>query len=198
MRCLALSFLWLATACTGLSWETRMAETRATRLAMLQSVEIGRTTERQFTARWGQPTQRVREGGQTELVYRAITDVPARFPQVGFSDRFVIVTFQYGKAVGARSNDTELCRATFPPRPPGFGFSTPAIVRPIGTCPEVGRDASAAPEGGAYASPDGPAGPSADEDGQTGGSDAASDGDGSGFWRPLVPEERYVGGRDLK
>lgn len=195
MRFLALSLFWFATACTGLSWDTRLAETRATRLAMLQSVEIGRTTERQFTARWGQPTQRIREGGQTDLVYRAITDVPARFPQVGSSDRFVIVTFQYGKAVGARSNDTELCRATFPPRPPGFGFSAPAIVRPIGTCPGVG---SGAAWGSAPAIPDDVIGPAEGEDGQAAGSGIAAGGDGSGFWRPGVPEDRYVGDGALK
>ena len=191
MRWISLLFATCLPACTGLSWDTTLAETRETRFAMLQSVEIGRTTEGQFTARWGQPTQRIREGGQTELVYRRIRDQPFRMPQVGVSDRFVIVTFQYGKAVAARSNDTELCRAIFPPRPPGFGYSTPAIIRPIGTCPGTagGPPGTTSPGGGA---PDGQGG---SDGAATLGPPGANSDRLPGFWRPGVPEDRYQVGK---
>ncbi|MBT8409104.1 MAG: hypothetical protein KJN93_05720, partial [Alphaproteobacteria bacterium] len=104
---------------------------------MLQSVKIGTTTETAFVTRWGNPTQKVRSGAQTEFIYRNIIDPGSASPiQYGRSDAFVIVTFQYGTAVAVRSTETEYCRATFPPRPPGHGFNTPATVRPVGNYPD--------------------------------------------------------------
>lgn len=124
--------------CSGIAFNTTVADQPANRIAMLQSVEIGRTTEREFVTRWGNPTQKMREGGQTEFIYRNIIDPGSTAPiQYGRSDAFVIVTFQYGVAVDFRSSETELCRATFPPRPPGHGFNTPTTVRPLSTCPDT-------------------------------------------------------------
>lgn len=123
--------------CAGIAYNTTVADRPANRLAMLQSVKIGTTTETGFVTRWGNPTQRVRRGAQTEFIYRNIIDPGSVLPiQYGRSDAFVIVTFQYGKAVAVRSTETEFCRATFPPRPPGHGFNTPATVRPVGNCPD--------------------------------------------------------------
>jgi len=107
-------------------------------LAMMQSVTIGKTAEREFVIRWGNPTQKARQGGQTEFIYRNIIDPGSIHPiQYGRSDAFVIATFQYGRAVAVRSSETELCRATFPPRPPGHGFNTPATVRALSSCPDM-------------------------------------------------------------
>lgn len=124
-------------ACDRTAWNTTVADTAAVRLAMLASVEVGRTTETRFTTRWGYPTQKVREGAEVEYVYRNIVDPGSRKPiQYGRSDAWVIVTFRHGLAIGARSSDTERCRASFPPRPPGFGFSNPTTVVPVGDCAE--------------------------------------------------------------
>lgn len=135
-------------ACGGLAWNTEVAEQFPVRLAMLASVEPGVTTETAFVTRWGNPTQKVREGAQVEYVYRDTSnpdDGQVRALRYGYSREYVIVTFQYGLAVGARSSDTEGCRGTFPPQPPGFGFDTPATVYPMGDC--VGPGGREAGEG---------------------------------------------------
>jgi hypothetical protein len=119
-------------ACGGLSWNTTLADTPEVRQSMLASVERGITTETGFVTRWGNPTQKVREGAETRFVYRNMTNPPGfRFPQFGDSTAYVVVVFQYGVARGAYSSDTEGCRATFPPRPPGPGFDTPTTVHPV-------------------------------------------------------------------
>ncbi len=123
------------TSCGGLSWNTEVAATRESRLAMASTVIPGATTETGFTTRWGNPTQKVREGGQTELVYRSMTNPPGWYaPQFGDSRNYVIVTFQYGLATGVRTSDGIDCRATFPPRPPSFGYDNPSTVRLVGGC----------------------------------------------------------------
>lgn len=114
----------LVPGCGGVAWDTTVADRAEVRRQMLTSVDVGRTTETAFVTRWGPPLQKVREGARVDYVYR----------RQGAHDRFVIVTFDYGLAVGARSNDFELCRATFPQRVPGFGFDRPETVRPAGTC----------------------------------------------------------------
>lgn len=102
---------------------------------MASTVIPGTTTETGFATRWGNPTQKVREGGQTEFVYRSMSNPPGWYaPQFGDSRNYVIVTFQYGLATGVRTSDGIDCRATFPPRPPGFGFDNPATVRLVGGC----------------------------------------------------------------
>ena len=107
---------------------------------MVESVEIGITTETQFVTRWGRPVQKVREGAQVDYIYRDIVDVPFGDPiSHGDSTRFVIVTFQYGRAVAVRTSDEELCRATFAPRPPGHAFDNPTTVYPIWSCPGLFR-----------------------------------------------------------
>lgn len=111
--------------CGGIAWNTTVADRAETRRAMLMSVLPGVTTETAFVTRWGPPLQKVREGARTEFVYR----------NRGADGRdFVIVTFEHGVALGARSSETELCRATFPPQPPGFGFDRPGTVHPFGSC----------------------------------------------------------------
>ena len=110
--------------CGGVAWDTTVAETAEVRRQMLTSVALGRTTETAYVTRWGPPLQKVREGARVEYIYRR-QDV---------HDRFVIVTFDYGLAVGARSNDYELCRATFPRRVPGYGYDRPETVVAVGAC----------------------------------------------------------------
>ena len=127
----------ILSACGGLSWNTEVAEQFPVRLAMMASVEPGFTTEKEFVTRWGNPTQKVREGAQTEFIYRSMTnpdDEKFRALRYGHSQEYVIVTFQYGLATGVRSSDTERCRGSFPPQPPGSGFDTPATVYPMGQC----------------------------------------------------------------
>lgn len=141
MRLFLLLPLLLA-GCGGLAYNTEVAEQFPVRLAMMASVEPGVTTETAFVTRWGNPTQKVREGAQVEYVYRDTSnpdDGEFRLLRYGTSPHFVIVTFQYGLAVGARSSDTEGCRGTFPPQPPGFGFDTPATVYPMGNCVAAGQ-----------------------------------------------------------
>ena len=126
-------------ACTETAWDTTIAGTADRRLAMAASVEPGRTTQTEFITRWGAPTQRVREGGQTEFIYRSMANPPGyHFPRFGESGAYVIVTFQYGRAVAVRTSETEGCRATFPPQPPGPGFYNPTTVHPAATCSGVG------------------------------------------------------------
>ncbi len=127
-------------ACGGTAWNTQIAETPVVRRLMIESIRVGQTTEQDFVTRWGQPTQKTRQGGQTEFIYRNMIDRhPQWAVQFGDSEAWVIVTFQYGVAIAARSNDTEVCRATFPPRPPGPGFNNPAVIAPVGTCPGLFR-----------------------------------------------------------
>lgn len=138
----------LASCNGGYAWNTEVASTRAARDAMANSVILGTTTETALTTRWGNPTQKVREGGQTEFIYRNMTNPRGFYVlQFGDSNDFVIVTFQYGLASGVRTSDGIHCHGTFPPRPPGPGFDNPSTVRLVGTCasqaaasPGVGRD----------------------------------------------------------
>ncbi len=121
----ALTFLLLLPGCAGVALSTRVADTESARLAMAMSVDPGLTTETMFTTRWGYPMQKVREGAQTEFVYRKWRD----------SDHYVIVTFQSGLATGVRTSDGIACRATFVPRPPGYGWNDPTVVGLHGRCP---------------------------------------------------------------
>ena len=75
------------------------------------------------------PLQKAREGGRTDFIYRRRDDSAA----------FVIVSFDYGLAVGVRSTETEACRATFSPRVPGYGLDRPDVVTPVGFCDRVPR-----------------------------------------------------------
>jgi hypothetical protein len=127
--CLALA------ACGGVSWNTEVASTVESRAAMALFVTPGTTTETEYATRWGNPTQKIREGGQTEFVYRDMRNPPGwYYPQFGDSHDYVIVTFQYGLATGVRTSDGIDCRGAFPPRPPGPGFDNPATVRLLGGC----------------------------------------------------------------
>ncbi len=128
---LFLAFLTLA-ACTGRSWNTTVADHPQVRSAMLASVVPGQTTEKRFMLQWGKPTQLQREGAQVAYVYRNMKNPPGYYvPQYGNSQAYVVVLFQYGLAVGAYSSDTEGCRATFAPRPPGHGFDNPSTVHTV-------------------------------------------------------------------
>lgn len=119
--------------CGGLAWNTTAADHHASRSAMLASVEPGRTTEMRFKTRWGNPTQKIREGAQVSYIYRNMSDPPGYLlPQFGDSTSYVVVVFQYGLAVDAYSSDTEGCRATFAPRPPGAHFPNPTTVQTVG------------------------------------------------------------------
>ena len=73
--------------------------------------------------------------------------VEGKLYSIGTSTEYVIVTFQYGKAVGVRTNDTESCRVTFAPRPPGAAFNNPITVHPINTCLGLNEPWSALAEG---------------------------------------------------
>ncbi len=135
MRCALLSLLMLLTACSGTAWNTTVANDADVRRAMVTSVTPGRTTEKGFTTRWGHPTQKIREGAETRFVYRDMRNPRGYLaPHFGKSDAYVVVVFQYGIATGAYSSDTEGCRGTFPPRPPGPGFYNPTTVRAV-NCP---------------------------------------------------------------
>lgn len=99
---------------------------------MLASVKPGRTTEKTFVLQWGHPTQKLREGAQISYIYRNMKNPPGYYvPQFGTSQAYVIVLFQYGLAVGAYSSDTEGCRATFAPRPPGHLVDNPSTVHAV-------------------------------------------------------------------
>lgn len=125
-----LCFLILA-GCGGLAWNTTVADHPQVRQAMLASVQTG-MTEKSFASQWGNPTQKIREGAQVSYVYRNMSNPTGYYtPQFGTSGQFVVVSFQYGLAVGAYSSDTQGCRATFAPRPPGHGFDTPSTVHAV-------------------------------------------------------------------
>lgn len=131
--------------CGGVAWNTTVADHPQVRAAMLESVEPGLTTETRFRTRWGQPTQKIREGAQVAYVYRNMSNPRGYLaPQFGDSTAYVVVMFQYGVAVGAYSSDVEGCRATFAPRPPGAHYPNPSTVKPVncGVAPgaDAGRD----------------------------------------------------------
>ena len=122
----------LLCGCGGVSWNTTVANHPQVRSAMVASVVPGRTTEKRFILQWGNPTQKQREGAQVAYIYRNMSNPPGYYaPQFGNSQAYVVVLFQYGLAVGAYSSDTEGCRATFPPRPPGPGFDNPSTVHAV-------------------------------------------------------------------
>lgn len=118
-----LLFVLLA-ACGGVATTTTVADRADVRRAMVDSVRFGQTTDDEFVLRWGPPHQKAKEGGRVNFIYRS----PRQ------SANFVIVTFDYGIAVDARSTETEACRATFAPRVPGYGFDRIEPVYPVGWC----------------------------------------------------------------
>ncbi len=126
---LAILLAFAVSACGGVAWDTTVADTPEVRMRMVESVRIGRTTDDEFVLRWGPPLQKAREGGRTDFIYRRRDDSAA----------FVIVSFDYGLAVGVRSTETEACRATFSPRVPGYGLDRPDVVTPVGFCDRVPR-----------------------------------------------------------
>lgn len=118
--------------CGGVSWNSTVADHPQVRNAMLASVVPGQTTEKRFALQWGHPTQKQREGAQVAYIYRNMTNPSGYYaPQFGNSRDYVVILFQYGLAVGAYSSDTEGCRATFAPRPPGPVFDTPSTVHAV-------------------------------------------------------------------
>ena len=122
----------LLSACGGVAWNTTVADHPQVRQAMLNSVVPGQTTEKRFVLQWGLPTQKMREGGQVAYVYRNMSNPPGYYaPQYGTSQAYVVVLFQYGLAVGAYTSDTEGCRATFAPRPPGLVLDNPSTVHTV-------------------------------------------------------------------
>ena len=130
-RFLMVAMIVLA-GCSGRAWNTTVADTPAVRAAMLASVVPGQTTDGMFIGQWGRPTQILTEGGQTSFIYRNMKGPEnTRLLQLGDSVRYVIVDFQYGIAVGARSSESVGCRATFPPRPPSYALDNPATVHPV-------------------------------------------------------------------
>ena len=132
MRVWIACFSLLLAGCGGVAWNTTVADHPQVRSAMLASVVPGRTTEKRYVAQWGNPTQKIREGGQVSYVYRNMSNPPGYYvPQYGNSQAYVVVSFQYGLAIGAYSSDTEGCRATFAPRPPGQGFDNPSTVHAV-------------------------------------------------------------------
>ena len=127
-----LPLIFCLAGCGGLAWNTTVADDATVRRAMLDSLSIGTTTESQFITRWGRPTQRVREGAETRLIYRNMSNPEGYvFPQFGTSSAYVVAVFQYGHAIDGYSNDTEGCRATFAPRPPGQALDNPTTVHPV-------------------------------------------------------------------
>lgn len=161
-RTILISF-WLA-GCGGVAFNTTVANSAEVRWAMMDSFRPGVTTETGFVAQWGLPTQKVREGAETRFIYRDMRN-PAGFhpvPQFGSSGNYVVAVFQFGIARYAYSSDTEGCRATFPPRPPGPGFDNPSTVHAVncGLTPATG--AAVVPDGmGRASASDGPGGPDA-------------------------------------
>ncbi|NNF91746.1 MAG: hypothetical protein HKM96_10200 [Boseongicola sp.] len=138
----ALVIFLLCSGCGGVAWNTTVADHPQVRAAMLASVDPGRTTETRFRTRWGQPTQKIREGGQVAYVYRNMSNPPGYLvPQFGDSTAHVVVLFQYGVAVGAYSSDVEGCRATFAPRPPNAHYPNPSTVKPVNCGVSPGADA---------------------------------------------------------
>ena len=126
------------TGCGGIAWNTTVAESAGVRALMVESAVPGVTTEATYVTRWGNPTQKVREGGEVRYVYRNMRNADGYYvPHHGSSTDYVVVRFQYGLAVGAYSSDVEGCRGTFPPRPPGQGFDNPFVVYPANCGPEA-------------------------------------------------------------
>jgi hypothetical protein len=123
MRLVLLALLPLL-ACGEVALDTRIADQAEVRRKMVESVDIGRTTDDAFILRWGPPHQKQREGGREAFVYRSQLQ----------SERFVIVHFDYGIASGVASSETEACRGTFAPRVPGYGFDRIEPVHPVGWC----------------------------------------------------------------
>lgn len=123
-----LAFLTLS-ACGEVALDTRVADRAEVRRAMVDSVEIGRTTDDAFVLRWGPPHQKQREGARMAFVYRGRMQ----------SEHFVIVYFDYGIASAVASSETEPCRGTFAPRIPGYGFDRIEPVYPAGWCGPAGR-----------------------------------------------------------
>ncbi|MEM0947578.1 MAG: hypothetical protein AAGK37_09250 [Pseudomonadota bacterium] len=115
---------------------TTVASTPSARAAMAAFVTPGHTTETDLTTRWGNPVQKVRRGAQTDFIYRDMRNPAGSFAlaQFGSSTSYVIVTFQYGMAIGVRTSDEILCRGTFAPRPPNYTFDNPTRVELIGAC----------------------------------------------------------------
>ncbi len=131
--------LLLMAGCTGTAWNTEVANTPAARDEIARSVIPGTTTETAMVTRWGYPTQKIKDGAQTEFIYRDMRNPPGYIaPQFGDSQRYVIVTFQYGLATGVRTSDGIPCRGTFVPRPPGYGYGNPGTHRLAGSCPNEG------------------------------------------------------------
>lgn len=128
-----LLILFALTACGEVAYNTRVADSPPTRQAMRDSVTLGYTTAGAHIARWGAPTQRIREGGQISFVYRNMRNPLLRLPvpQYGKSDQFAVVVFQYGVAAAVYTSDSQGCRGTFPQRPPGPGLPNPGTVRPV-------------------------------------------------------------------
>lgn len=132
MRLVSILFFVALSGCGGLAWNTTVADHPQVRSAMLSSIEPGATTEKRFVAQWGMPTQKIREGAQVSYVYRNMSN-PKGFiaPQFGNSAHFVVAVFQYGLAIGGYSSDTQGCRATFAPRPPGPHLDNPSNVHAV-------------------------------------------------------------------
>jgi len=164
MRKHLLAFAFLA-ACDGTAWNTTVADTAITRMQMLNSIEFGRTTAAEFERRWGQPTQKMREGARMTYVYRNMgklgeaIEAPLMF---GDSANYFMVTFDYGIAIAFESPETVHCRATFPPRPPGPGFNNPSVIRPVGSCAPPDPIVSAQDVSGGQGGPEGGEVPSDD------------------------------------
>ena len=167
MRMTALIPILILAGCSEVAWNTTVANEPASRLAMARAVVPGQTTERDLILRWGAPTQKVREGAQTSFIYRDMRNPPDYyFPQFGTSERYVIVTFQYGIATGVTTSDDVPCRATFQPRPPNYGFDNPTTVHVAGDCPLSGLWPDTVTDAVAGPTPDGEtARPGVPEDG---------------------------------
>ncbi|MDJ0639133.1 MAG: hypothetical protein QNJ20_09880 [Paracoccaceae bacterium] len=179
----AVFFLGLA-ACGGVSWNTTVANHPQVRDAMLASVVPGKTTEKRFILQWGHPTQKLREGAQMSFIYRDMSNPPGYYvPQFGNSQAFVVVVFQYGLAVGAYSSDTEGCRATFAPRPPGPAFDNPSTVHSVncGVAYDGSSERRPIAEGIEWIVA------------QAGRGTPASS--GAPQSTPMVPQDRYIGGK---
>ena len=132
MKLQTLLIALLMSGCGGVAWNTTVADHPQVRQAMLASVQPGYTTEKQFSTQWGNPTQKIHEGAEVSYVYRNMKNPPGYYaPQFGNSGAFVVVSFQYGVAVGGYSSDSQGCRATFAPRPPGPGFDNPSTVHAV-------------------------------------------------------------------
>lgn len=142
MRFASWGLALLLAGCGNLAWNTTVSDHPQVRSAMLSSIQPGLTTETGFRTRWGNPTQKIRDGGQVAYVYRNMTNPRSYlFPQFGESNDFVVVEFQYGVATRAYSSDMQGCRATFAPRPPGAAYPNPSTVKPVNCGVPVGADA---------------------------------------------------------